>query len=315
MHSDFRSKLIEVGIVPSKTIHADGNIHRLSVDNKPSCKKNGWYILYEGQFGVFGRWDTEETYKWTDKSIKSLADEKRIAERINSIINEKKKKIAENYLAAGKRAEFIWKKADLLTEHDHPYLINKKINSFILPTIRKYKNQIVVPVMNQNAKITSLQFINEKGDKNFLKYGQVKGCCCPLWGEKDVMILCEGYATGATIHAATQKHVICTFNSGNLINVAKLIRQKRPSQQILIAGDDDPLVVTKKIKNPGRTKALQAAKECQAYTVFPEFSGAPEKNKTDFNDLFVHEGFETVKNQIMAVVSQIREENDHSLAI
>ena len=55
----------------------------------------------------------------------------------------------------------------------------------------------------------------------------------------DSAIICEGYATGASIHEASKETVIVAFDSGNLLPVATSFREKFPSKIIIIAADDD----------------------------------------------------------------------------
>ena len=61
-------------------------------------------------------------------------------------------------------------------------------------------------------------------DKLFLKGGRKAG----LWhwcgdpANAPALLLCEGYATGASIHAATGRPVAVAFDCGNLVQVARV---------------------------------------------------------------------------------------------
>ena len=64
------------------------------------------------------------------------------------------------------------------------------------------------------------------------------------WAKADAVnsnqvIVCEGYATGASIHEATGQAVAVAFNAGNLQAVAVALRAKYPCLTITIASDDD----------------------------------------------------------------------------
>jgi putative DNA primase/helicase len=52
-------------------------------------------------------------------------------------------------------------------------------------------------------------------------------------------LIAEGFATAAILHEATGQQVFIAFDAGNLINVAKLVRTKNPTAEIIIAGDND----------------------------------------------------------------------------
>ena len=54
--------------------------------------------------------------------------------------------------------------------------------------------------------------------------------------------LCEGYATGVSLHMATQKPVAVAFDAGNLEIVAEKLREKFPHAQIVICADTDHAV-------------------------------------------------------------------------
>lgn len=72
------------------------------------------------------------------------------------------------------------------------------------------------------------------------------------------------------------------MNCGNLKKVAAVFREKLPCLTITIAGDDDRNTEG----NPGRTKAIEAAKQTGALATFPAFC-RPDCGCTDFNDTYL----------------------------
>jgi putative DNA primase/helicase len=123
------------------------------------------------------------------------------------------------------------------------------------------KGKILIPLYDINGKIHGLQLIDSEGDKKFIT-GTVKmEHFFPIYGENDVLYICEGYATGATIYNITGKTTFCALDSGNLKSVAKVLRKKYPFKKIVIAGDND--LMTK--ENPGKTKAKEAGNESICY--------------------------------------------------
>lgn len=100
------------------------------------------------------------------------------------------------------------------------------------------------------------------------------------------MIVCEGFATGASIHEATGHAVVVAFDRGNLEPVAKALRKQYPDAALIVAADDDHMTDG----NPGRTDAKAAALAVGGTVVVPLFpAGRPDK-ATDFNDLHMMDG-------------------------
>jgi putative DNA primase/helicase len=111
----------------------------------------------------------------------------------------------------------------------------------------------------------------------------VKGTYSPLGIVEpgSVLCICEGWATGASLHQHGGYVVAAAMNAGNLTPAAKGLRSRYPDQRFVIAGDDDRLTDG----NPGRTAANAAATAVGAEVAFPEWpKGAPD-DLTDFNDL------------------------------
>ncbi len=93
------------------------------------------------------------------------------------------------------------------------------------------------------------------------------------------LVICEGWATGATLHEVMGDFVLCAMNAGNLAKVAQGARKHFPEAKIIIAADNDRFTPG----NPGLAKAIEAARLVQATLIVPEFPEGAEG--TDFNDL------------------------------
>ena len=87
------------------------------------------------------------------------------------------------------------------------------------------------------------------------------------------VIICEGYATGASLHTATGYQVLCAMSAGNLLHVAKAVRTVDYRKKIIIAADND----LKTPGNPGLTAAKKAAQAVRGLLAVPPIAG-------DFND-------------------------------
>lgn len=123
-------------------------------------------------------------------------------------------------------------------------------------------------------------------------------------GAAGVVLLCEGYATGASLHEATGHPVAVGFDAGNLVHVAEALRALCPAALVLVCADDDQATAARTGKNPGRDKASTAARRAAeagapAGVVLPE--GLPDGG-TDFNDLARHAGPPAVAALVAAAV-------------
>ncbi|HUX78423.1 MAG TPA: DUF3987 domain-containing protein, partial [Alphaproteobacteria bacterium] len=180
-----------------------------------------------------------------------------------------------------------------------PYLHKKKVEAFGV----RFRNDIlVVPLKDIGGKLWSLQWIKADGTKRFLTGGRKNGCFHSIGVLEDgkPIIVMEGYATGASIHKATQQVAVIAFDAGNLDSVIEELKKAYPKSPILIAGDDDCWKDT----NKGRTKAEEAAQKYGCSVIFPKFKNT-ETNPTDFNDLHVVEGLAAVQEQLKPAIQSL----------
>ncbi|WP_031422164.1 plasmid replication protein, CyRepA1 family [Xanthomonas euvesicatoria] len=80
---------------------------------------------------------------------------------------------------------------------------------------------LLVPVRLPDGQLINVQRIDPAGRKLFLRGGQKRSGLHRIEGTGRTW-LCEGYATGASIHAATGSPVIVAFDAGNMPNCASL---------------------------------------------------------------------------------------------
>lgn len=125
-------------------------------------------------------------------------------------------------------------------------------------------------------------------DRDYLPGGEKSGgffALLPL--KKDyagTVVICEGWATGEAIHAATSHQVIVAFDAGNLQAVAESIREIYPGNTIVIAADDDKWHESPKKRNAGMCSAVDAASAISAMVAAPWFADESEQ-PTDFDDM------------------------------
>ena len=221
-------------------------------------------------------------------------------ERAEAATKEAALKLAKQEQTAAQAAE-LWEAGtpDVIT----PYLDRKGVGSYGLRSMPN--GVLLVPLVDEEGKLWNVQRIltqrpeNADTDKFYLKDGRKSGLF-HLIGEitdERPILFAEGYATGASLHEATGNPVVVTFDSGNLVRVAKLFRGFYSQKPMVICGDDD----VQNTHNAGRAKAIEAGAAINAPVVFPTADGFTGK---DFNDLHDQYGHETGDKLINALIGQ-----------
>ena len=162
------------------------------------------------------------------------------------------------------------------------------------------KDRLVIPLWDENRKLHSLQYISPDGEKRFLTGGRVSGCYFSIGSIQGAQALCvvEGFSTGVTIYEATQLPVAIAFNAGNLLAVSKLMRLKFPNLMLILCADDDFRVEG----NPGLRQANEAAEAINGLLAIPQFNAPRSDKDTDFNDMSILYGSESVNALILKVI-------------
>lgn len=230
--------------------------------------------------------------------------------------------------AAAKRALAVWM-ASQVDPVGHAYLARKGIEAhgarrakewvktWTSPTGEvvtfRHKDPLIVPMWSTPGKLASLQAIfpvkcigrapkdgeqDTRRDKDYLTGGVKQGAYF-LFGRAagaTVLLVCEGFATGASLHEATGHPVMAAFDAGNLEPVAVMARSKLPDVRILVCADNDQFLPKPK-GNPGVAAATKAAEACKGEVVVPQFADL-DGQPTDFNDLHLREGLAAVTTAI-----------------
>lgn len=298
MISKFIEFMAEKGYEPANIsdIVADGKWNDYQILGDPKGKKKGFYTLsVYGDYisGAVGDRRHGDVYQY-NKPTRKLTDEERRAYAKQREEDRKKREqeIADGYEKAAQEAKKLWSAG---VHGAHPYLERKQIKG---EGTRILDGLLMIP-MYAEGKLWGVQTIDADGDKQFQWQGRKKGCYAPITTadeDKSVIYITEGYATGCSVREATNKPVVCAFDAGNLIHVAKELRTKYPDSVIVIAGDNDPEKIHpktgKQVGCAGQIKGMEAAEEINGIAVFPD------EVKTDWNDVHVENGLQFVKNSI-----------------
>ena len=290
----FRQEIEQAGLTPPVPIIADGKLHRFA-SNGDRADDAGWYVLYGDGLpaGSFGDWRSGLKQNWCVKSDRQMSATEREEHRTR-LERARQQRDADERLRhkeAAKLAQTIWDQAASASEN-HPYLRNKQLQPHGLRVDEEHR--LIVPVMLDGAR-SSLQFIDAHGGKRFLPGGAVKGGSFTIGGlsSADTLLLCEGFATGASLHEATGLPAVVTFSAANLTPVAEQLRQQFPTATIILCGDHD-------LSGTGQREARKAADAVGGVVALPE------EQDQDWNDIHVQHGLDVVKEAIEA--ARTREE-------
>jgi len=235
-------------------------------------KLSGWSILYiDGRAaGVFGCYKQGIKEKWKAAGhYPKLTDQQRLDFKVEQHRQQliRNAELQARHNEAAQKSATIWSKSDQAINHD--YLTKKRVKAHDL---RIYNASLVIPIFNDGT-LVSIQFIDPQGNKKFLTGGKLKGSYSQLgqFSPDKPVLICEGWATGASLHESTAYLVFVAFSAGNLKAVAQYVRSIYPTIQIIIMGDNDPSGV-------GQKAAIDAALSIGGKYLIPDTAG------NDWND-------------------------------
>ncbi len=299
----------------------------LRMDGKKVCygpKKKAWFRLFEYTTrsgavvvnGVFGYKD-EHWHVEDDGSFQAMSQEEREAARLEWERKEREHQArqAQARQWAANRAKQQWTGA--AREGESAYLVRKLVARPESVRFMADGNVILPLIRYDEARLVGSQKIAPDGVKRFNGGMEKIGAACRLGEEPvdgDLILLAEGYATATTGREAVDyRHpVYMALDSGNLLPVARILRNKYPSSPLLLLADDDYLPKENGDPNHvGEEKARAAAGAVgNAAMVMPTFTARRRQTRddeslpklTDFNDLHCAEGIEPARQQLAAAI-------------
>lgn len=300
---EFINLLISEGFTPPRSL-AINKFDNIAGENKK--KKSGWYIYNEIDdfqnsnyvIGVatYGDFKTDYKNSWSSRKSGAMNERERVAFNIarEQMRVEREREQVEKHKEVAAEAFKIWSSSPQASD-DHGYLKSKGVKAAVGVKVDASGN-LIIPAAISN-QISTLQFIKPSGEfeirgekignKKFLSGGKTKGAWFLIEGNSDVIYICEGYATGASVHEATGSMVYVSFNAGNIYETASHVKATYEGARIIIAGDDD----TSSPGNAGRTKAEQASNGLGIECVFPA-------GFTDFNDQHQAHGIKSLRDYL-----------------
>lgn len=329
-----------------------GRLIRCKVEGER--ERRGWYMLHElrmsdgelllcGSFGVWHGRDNGARKIELRKRDEALSNDQRDA--LKRRMAEDRRRVQQDRQSAADRAAAAatsaWSK--YTEEGESDYLASKMVRGFGLRYTAA--NAAVVPLLDVTGKIHGLQFLRSRAQadaakrpaKEYWPAGLIKQGHFHLFGAPQwILLVVEGYATGASLHMATGYPVAVAFDAGNLPVVAAALRKRYRNVRILVCADDDALQKCRHCKarlvlpdspklcpgcgqehqaeNAGLASASAAALEVNGAVLTPRFEDEQGRrfrflehgNKiTDFNDLHAAEGLHVVRVQVEARLSEL----------
>lgn len=342
------TQLTLAGLVVT-SLDVDGRVHRCRVEG--GKERKGWYLLHEwkasngtdyvvGSYGVWQGNEKNATKVELADVVMDDADKSALRQRLADDRKRAQAQREAEATRAARRAGVVWAKA-LKTPPAGvavDYLARKGVAGYGLrytPT-----GALVLPMMDARGDTKGLQFIlpshhprvkSTGRDKEYWpaglsKVGHWYQIGSPMAGA--MVLVAEGYATAATLHAATGLAVAVAFDAGNLLPVARALQKAHKGLRILICADDDYLQKCRECHkptdvaaptcahcgkphgqiNPGCAAAASAALAVAGSWLAPVFPGdRGGKKLTDFNDLqqFPQGGLPLVRAQIEAKIAAL----------
>jgi putative DNA primase/helicase len=278
---DFLNAMEAAGIIPrdrgavAAKLALDAGLVRFRCDGER--KANGWARLHlDGEpAGRFGNWRLGVVANWRAGRTTGTPAADRAAMALTRL--ERSAETQRGYDQAVARCLALWGSA-AAADATHPYLAAKHLEP---AGFRAHGEGLLIPMTDAAGRLWSLQTIYPDGSKRFAKGGRVAGSLWWRGNPGDVIAIGEGVATMAAVHAATGLCVVAAFSAGNLAEVSRAIRQRRPDARLILCADDD----AGRTPNIGLESANAAARAVGGLVARPpQPPGWPAGNGLDFAD-------------------------------
>ena len=326
----FASVLRQHGLIVSEVKANSDKVQRCQIKGKKRANRSGAYKLFVSDHGAVGwlqDWScNERPIEWhyqnpnwhpTPQQERELQRER---ERLRAELEQQRAQERED---ARDKATSMWRAAEAAAD-TFPYCERKKVEPRELKTYQ-YRNGnevLLVPLRDEADRLVNLQLIHQDGRKNGLVGGPQAAVhfwiAHPDDVHKPVICICEGWATGETIHQATGYAVVMALNAGNLLAVAKWLRERYPDHKIILCADDDWKTKDRNGKpfNPGLNKATAAARAIGGLLAVPKFPPSLFANRndddSDFNDVYVASNNLNLVEQQIEAASEAPAEHDEA---
>ena len=249
------------------------DIVRAATQDDKRGKRSGWYTVHEEAgllYGVVGNWKTGEQVKFYGRDERTIdADLLRTMQLKQDAAKREAAELKRRN--AAEAAEMIRHLKP--AEDHHAYLVRKRIKPNGAMALGA---DILIPLHDVSGNVVSTQTIGPDGEKTF-RAGCTSRGMYTIGGATPYAVICEGFATGASIHEATGLRVYVVFSAGNLPALIEDIAsiEALNGSQIIVAADNDA-------SGTGQREAEKAAEKIGGAQIL-----MPSEVGTDWNDIAI----------------------------
>ena len=275
--------------------------YKVFTDKRPAA------FIHNHRTGEHDKWAFDFEELKSDKNYNKLYELSKTPEfkaEAERVQKEREAKEAADKLRATNKAKAQWDGAQAATD-EHPYLTRKHVKSYGLKV--NSDGALLIDFYNVNREFKGTQKIFKNGFKPYAKDCEKTGAFRIMGGQPlkdgDTVLLCEGYATAATIHEliGDRYRVVMGIDCYNLYPVTKAIKSKFPNIIIGIAPDDDEGKHRDTDgKNPGIEHAIKCCEGGAGYYIPIPFSEEDKQAKlTDWNDYYCKYGADATRAALL----------------
>lgn len=261
---------------PSFTIYNDGLRYHCF-----GCGAGGDVVDFVSAYD--GVDHAEAVSRLTGGKPPEYTEEDRVARKEWLASKDKERQLAS--ADAVRRANSRWDRSKPV-EGENAYLERKKVAPY---GCRAEGKSLLVPMWDSNGDLVNVQTIPPEagGKKLFEKNSTTAGARFYIGVPFGKTVICEGFATGASIYEATADRVCIAFSKDNIPRVARELKDL--GVDIIIAAD-----------RTGMAQMIELGENLGVPVAVPPEMPNDEagKKRDDFNDLAVMSGIEEVSSVI-----------------
>lgn len=290
------SNLLTVYDLIVEGINTTGKMVRCKTLGDTKGKKSGAYF-FKPDFPFNYYISNFRTGDSAQGNFKHLKDKSYNLIKKTTVVRNKSVDYESLHIAKAKLANNVFTKASLISQSEvqnYDYLVRKQILAF---DIKSDKKDLLIPGYDIGGRLWMYQRILPSGNKLYISGSKKNGLFHKLGLDfiaedySGMILVTEGYATGASIHQATGgKPTIIAFDAGNLEVVGRQLCSKYKSAKIVFCMDCDYAGIYHGVK------AATATNGCFVLALLPDEYIRLKQN--DFNDVHCLFGLQEVVNQI-----------------
>ncbi|MGL4208455.1 MAG: zincin-like metallopeptidase domain-containing protein, partial [Candidatus Adiutrix sp.] len=240
---EFAQALKQAGLKIDGLPTMNGQIQRVGVEGGKKGAIDGAYCAFsDGRpNGWINNHKTGEKIKWVATG-QVLTDEEKTALKIEAEARLKERELRrqKNYEKAAKACNLKFEQGADATAKNL-YLVRKGVEMIVNQDKGIKENpfgNLLIPGRDIDGNIKTIQTISPTNGEKRFEFGSQKHGAMHIVGlienKPSHILICEGFATGASLKLAMDKPVVVAFDSNNLKPVALALSEKYPDAKLII---------------------------------------------------------------------------------